>query len=284
MKSNIIHVENVIRKFGDSTAVNDLSLDVQEGEIFGFLGHNGAGKTTTVRMLNGVLKANSGFIRVMDLDPVADGPTLRAHTGVLTETAALELRLTARENLIIFADIFGVPREKVSLRVDELLDFFGISEFSDQRVDTFSTGITAIALRIISRSTRKSFSAAGLPTGLGFKAASRVACTRSLIWYSKLREMPYSSANSLARPQPRTPAGDSISIPRKIRVDKSRSLRRYSSIGASYRSDMVLVNQYLARFGGSFQPILLSMFFLTLMCLLIYEPCHPSESKQFIKT
>jgi ABC-2 type transport system ATP-binding protein len=141
MKSNIIHVENVIRKFGDNTAVNDLSFEVREGEIFGFLGHNGAGKTTTVRMLNGVLKANSGSIRVMELDPVADGPTLRAHTGVLTETAALELRLTARENLIIYANIFGVPRKKVSSRVDELLDFFGISEFADQRVETFSTGM-----------------------------------------------------------------------------------------------------------------------------------------------
>ena len=82
MSSTIITVKNLTRRFGNNIAVNGLSFDVQAGEVFGFLGHNGAGKTTTVRMLNGILEANQGTMRVMDMDPIADGPALRAHTGV----------------------------------------------------------------------------------------------------------------------------------------------------------------------------------------------------------
>ena len=141
MKSTVIDVKHLTRRFGDKIAVNDLSIEVQAGEVFGFLGHNGAGKTTTVRMLNGVLEAHGGSISVLGMDPLVDGPALRARTGVLTESAALELRLTARDNLLIYADLFGVPREKVRSRVDELLEFFELSEFADQRAETFSTGI-----------------------------------------------------------------------------------------------------------------------------------------------
>ena len=141
MKSAAITVKNLTRRFGDKIAVNDLSIEVETGEVFGFLGHNGAGKTTTVRMLNGVLEANSGSIHVLGMDPITDGPALRAHTGVLTETAALELRLTARDNLLIYADLFSVPRDKVQTRVSESLEFFGLDESADQRVETFSTGM-----------------------------------------------------------------------------------------------------------------------------------------------
>jgi ABC-2 type transport system ATP-binding protein len=141
MKSAAITVKNLTRRFGDKTAVDDLSIEVEAGEIFGFLGHNGAGKTTTVRMLNGVLESHSGSIRVLGMDPISDGPTLRAHTGVLTEAAALELRLTARDNLLIYADLFGVPRDKVATRVEELLKFFELSDVQNQRTETFSTGM-----------------------------------------------------------------------------------------------------------------------------------------------
>ena len=141
MSSTIITVKNLTRRFGNNIAVNGLSFDVQAGEVFGFLGHNGAGKTTTVRMLNGILEANQGTMRVMDMDPIADGPALRAHTGVLTESAALEFRLTARDNLLIYADLFGVPRSKVTSRVGEMLEFFELADHADQRVETFSTGM-----------------------------------------------------------------------------------------------------------------------------------------------
>lgn len=141
MSTTIISSENLTRRFGDNIAVNNLNLDVRGGEVFGFLGHNGAGKTTTVRLLNGVLEPHGGNMRVLGLDPITDGPALRAHTGVLTESASLDNRLTARENLHIYADLFGVPRGRVASRVAELLEFFGLSEHAEARVATYSTGM-----------------------------------------------------------------------------------------------------------------------------------------------
>jgi ABC-2 type transport system ATP-binding protein len=111
MKSTVIDVKHLTRRFGDKIAVNDLSIEVQAGEVFGFLGHNGAGKTTTVRMLNGVLEAHGGSISVLGMDPLVDGPSLRARTGVLTESAALGLRLTARDNLHLRLPVWRSARE-----------------------------------------------------------------------------------------------------------------------------------------------------------------------------
>lgn len=141
MDSTIIEISGLTRRFAENTAVNQLSLTVLAGEVFGFLGHNGAGKTTTVRLLNGVLEPHSGSIRVLGLDPIADGPALRARTGVLTESASLDGRLTARENLLIFADLFGVPKIHRQSRVDELLDFFELTAHARSQVAGFSTGM-----------------------------------------------------------------------------------------------------------------------------------------------
>jgi len=141
MSTTIISSENLTRRFGDKIAVNDLNLEVRSGEVFGFLGHNGAGKTTTVRLLNGVLESHGGEIRVLGLDPISDGPALRSRTGVLTESASLDNRLTARDNLHIYADLFSVPREKVTSRTSELLEFFELSKHADDKVATYSTGM-----------------------------------------------------------------------------------------------------------------------------------------------
>lgn len=82
MTTTVIAAQQLTRRFGDKTAVDALTLEVQAGEVFGFLGHNGAGKTTTVRLLNGVLESHAGSARVLGLDPVADGAALRAHRRV----------------------------------------------------------------------------------------------------------------------------------------------------------------------------------------------------------
>lgn len=137
----IIEVKNLTRRFGEKVAVDKLSLNIFPGEVFGFLGHNGAGKTTTVRLLNGVLESHDGSAKVLGLDPIADGPELRARTGVLTESASLDARLTARDNLRLYADLFGVPRQKVASRVLDSLKFFGLTENIDEKVETFSTGM-----------------------------------------------------------------------------------------------------------------------------------------------
>ena len=141
MTTPIIITEHLTRRFDDNIAVNDLNLEVRSGEVFGFLGHNGAGKTTTVRLLNGVLEAHAGKIRVLGLNPINDGSALRFRSGVLTESISLDNRLTARDNLHIYADLFGVPRSIVKSRVAELFEFFELSEHANERVSGYSTGM-----------------------------------------------------------------------------------------------------------------------------------------------
>src|SRR4029078_3716816 len=102
MSTPVIQISSLSRRFGEKNAVDNLTLDVQAGEIFGFLGHNGAGKTTTVRLLNGVIEPTSGQACVCGLDPQAQGPAIRARTGVLTETPSLDERLSARDNLSVY--------------------------------------------------------------------------------------------------------------------------------------------------------------------------------------
>lgn len=137
----VIEASGLTRRFGEVRAVDQLSLEVQAGEIFGFLGHNGAGKTTTVRLLNGVLEATSGNARVMGFDPQAEGPALRLHTGVLTETPSLDERLTARENLTIYADLYSIPRASTASRVNSLLAEFELGERAGEKVAGYSKGM-----------------------------------------------------------------------------------------------------------------------------------------------
>ena len=141
MSQSVIQISSLSRRFGEKNAVDNLTLDVQAGEIFGFLGHNGAGKTTTVRLLNGVLEPTSGNAKVLGLDPQIEGPALRARTGVLTETPSLDERLTARENLSIYADLYNVPRADVAGRVNFLLSEFELADRADEKVGGYSKGM-----------------------------------------------------------------------------------------------------------------------------------------------
>ncbi|WP_129676150.1 ABC transporter ATP-binding protein [Candidatus Chloroploca sp. Khr17] len=141
MVSPVIQTSSLTRHFGEIKAVDQLTLEVQAGEIFGFLGHNGAGKTTTVRLLNGVIEATSGEARVLGLNPQTQGSALRARTGVLTETPSLDERLTARDNLSIYADLYNFPRADVSARVHFLLTEFELAERADEKVAGYSKGM-----------------------------------------------------------------------------------------------------------------------------------------------
>lgn len=137
----VIQAKGLTRKFGDLTAVNDLDLEVTAGEVFGFLGHNGAGKTTTVRLLNGILESNAGEVTVLGYKPVEEGPLLRRRTGVLTENPSLDERLTARENLRIYANLYDVPVKEVEGRIEELLTSFELADRADERVEGYSKGM-----------------------------------------------------------------------------------------------------------------------------------------------
>jgi len=139
--TSVITTEKLTRSFGSQVAVDALTVTIEAGEVFGFLGHNGAGKTTTVRMLNGVLAPTAGSARVFGLDPTTDGHRIRARTGILTETPALDSRLTARTTLLHFAEVYGVPSHARARRVDELLAQFELEKRADSKVGGFSKGM-----------------------------------------------------------------------------------------------------------------------------------------------
>lgn len=136
-----IITQQLSRRFGNTLAVDQLTFDVAPGEIFGLLGHNGAGKTTTIRLLNGVLAPSAGGARVLDFDPELQGPALRHHTGVLTETPALDERLTGRENLTMYGRLYGLKGAELEARVTELLATFELSDWADERAGSYSKGM-----------------------------------------------------------------------------------------------------------------------------------------------
>ena len=138
--SAAILTDDLTRGFTSGLAVDGLSIEVPPGEVLALLGPNGAGKTTTVRLLNGVLSPDRGSARVLGLDPVRDGDELRRLTGVLTEHAGLDERLTALENLVLTARMRGIGKAAAEQRAHEVLDRFGMSDKRDDVVQGFSTG------------------------------------------------------------------------------------------------------------------------------------------------
>src|SRR4051812_46627438 len=140
MTSAVIEAHGLTRSFATGVALQDVSFEVQPGEVLALLGPNGAGKTTTVRLLNGVLRPDRGEARVLGLDPTTHGDEIRRRTGVLTENAGLDERLTARENLLFAARIRGLNRSIAETRVDELLGQFGMFDRANDQVQGFSTG------------------------------------------------------------------------------------------------------------------------------------------------
>lgn len=139
MQDGIV-TEGLTRLFPGGVGLADLSIEVSAGEVLALLGPNGAGKTTTVRLLNGVLRPDHGTARVLGIDPATAGDELRRRTGVLTEHAGLDDRLTARENLRYAAMIRGDTGPAVDARITELLGRFGMTDRADQPVRGASTG------------------------------------------------------------------------------------------------------------------------------------------------
>lgn len=135
-----IVVDELTRTFASGTAVDHVSFELAAGEVLALLGPNGAGKTTTVRLLNGILRPDFGTCSVLGLDPETQGEEVRRITGVLTENAGLDDRLTTRENLEFTARIRGFGRNDARARVTELLDRFGLADRADDLTQGFSTG------------------------------------------------------------------------------------------------------------------------------------------------
>lgn len=146
-----VEVSNLTKRFGTTTAVDQISFDVRNGEIFGFLGPNGAGKTTTVRMLTGVIPPDAGTATVLGHDISREPVLAKQGIGVVPETSNAYTDLTAWQNLMLMGELYGLERAKAAQRSSDLLRTLGLLERKDQKVQAYSKGmkqrlILAIAL------------------------------------------------------------------------------------------------------------------------------------------
>ncbi len=137
---NVIEVVHLTKKFGDFTAVDDISFHVRRGEIFGFLGANGAGKTTAMRMLTGLSFPTSGKGTVAGFDIRTQSELIKKHIGYMSQKFALYGDLTVRDNLELFAGIYGVPRKETDARIDNLLGRLSMSHEKNSRVRDLPQG------------------------------------------------------------------------------------------------------------------------------------------------
>lgn len=141
MNDAIVKVDGLVKSFGNLVAVNDVSFDVNRGEVFGFLGPNGAGKTTTISMLCTLLKPTAGTATVNGFDIGREKNEVRESIGLVFQDPSLDDRLTARENLEFHAVVYHVPRSVREERIKEVLDMVSLSDRMNDRVETYSGGM-----------------------------------------------------------------------------------------------------------------------------------------------
>jgi lipooligosaccharide transport system ATP-binding protein len=137
----LIAAHDLVKRFGEFTAVAGIDVEVRPGEAFGFLGPNGAGKSSTMRMIGCVSVPSGGTLRVLGMDPVRQGPEIRARLGVCPQQDSLDPELTVRENLTVYARYFGIPRKVARQRADELIEFVQLTERANDKVEPLSGGM-----------------------------------------------------------------------------------------------------------------------------------------------
>ncbi|NHJ12456.1 MAG: ATP-binding cassette domain-containing protein [Candidatus Thorarchaeota archaeon] len=136
-----IMIENLTKRFGEITAVDDLSLEIGWGELFGLLGPNGAGKTTVINILSTLLEPSDGVASVASHDVVYDADAIRKIIGVCPQEPAFYEHLTGRENIELFGDLHEVPRDVLKERVETMLKKIGMEEDADRRAGQYSGGM-----------------------------------------------------------------------------------------------------------------------------------------------
>jgi ABC-2 type transport system ATP-binding protein len=141
MAEPIIHTEHLSRSFGTVKALDDLSLEVPAGIVFGFLGPNGAGKTTTIHLLLGLLEPTAGQARVLGFDTRTQADAIRARSGALLEFAGLYERMSAQDNLDLYGRIYRMPAPDRRARIKELLTHLDLWERRQDQVSTWSRGM-----------------------------------------------------------------------------------------------------------------------------------------------
>jgi lipooligosaccharide transport system ATP-binding protein len=137
----LVEARSLTKRFGDFVAVDSVDFEVRPGEVFGFLGPNGAGKSSTMRMIGAVSPVTEGTLRVLGLDPAADGPAIRSRLGVVPQEDNLDHELSVYENLLIYGRYVGMSRRVIDARVTELLDFAQLQERRNSTVEPLSGGM-----------------------------------------------------------------------------------------------------------------------------------------------
>jgi len=137
----LIRARGLTKKFGEFTAVDGIDFELSRGEVFGFLGPNGAGKSSTMRMIGCVSPPSGGELTILGMDPVRDGPAIRARLGVVPQEDTLDVELTVRENLLIYGRYFGLRRDLIRERTAQLLEFVQLTERAGDQVEPLSGGM-----------------------------------------------------------------------------------------------------------------------------------------------
>jgi lipooligosaccharide transport system ATP-binding protein len=137
----LIRARGLTKRFGKFVAVDGIDFELRQGEVFGFLGPNGAGKSSTMRMIGCVSPPTAGELSILGLDPVRDGPVIRARLGVVPQEDTLDVELTVRENLLIYGRYFGLPRDVIADRTRRLLDFVQLADRAADQVEPLSGGL-----------------------------------------------------------------------------------------------------------------------------------------------
>ncbi|AWB01296.1 MULTISPECIES: ABC transporter ATP-binding protein [Vibrio] len=140
MTEYAIQAENVVKKFGDFTAINNITLNVPKGSIYGFLGPNGCGKSTTIRVLTGLLSPSEGNVDVLGLEIPRQSELLRLKIGYMTQKFSLYDDLSVQENLEFIGQIFGMDTKALKARIEEQLATYGLDQLRKQRVGGMSGG------------------------------------------------------------------------------------------------------------------------------------------------
>jgi ABC-2 type transport system ATP-binding protein len=138
---NAIQINDLFKRFGDLTAVDGLSLNIKEGEIFGLLGPNGAGKSTTINILSGILQPTSGSAFVGGYDITVDPDNVKRLIGVCPQHSAYYKYLTGRENIKLFGDLHGMPKALIEERSARLIEEIGLEEAADRKSSGYSGGM-----------------------------------------------------------------------------------------------------------------------------------------------
>jgi lipooligosaccharide transport system ATP-binding protein len=137
----LIAARGLRKVYGEFEAVKGIDVEVRKGEAFGFLGPNGAGKSSTMRMIGAVSPVTAGTLTILGMDPATDGSAIRSRIGVCPQDDSLDMELSVRENLIVYARYFGVSGAEARERADELLDFVQLTERAKARIDDLSGGM-----------------------------------------------------------------------------------------------------------------------------------------------